>query len=232
VNAPINNWQAVQQEVLRRIHNKEWQAGELIPSEATLAQEFRCARTTVNRALRAVAEDGLLDRRRRAGTRVALHPVRKATLPIPMIRQEIENRGQRYSYSLLEQHYCAPPTEVKARMRLASASEILYIAALHLADGKPYVFERRWINSSVVAGVAEADFSQQSANEWLLLHTPLSRGDIAFSASLASAQEADVLGVPPSSALFIIERDTWDEANSITSVRLCYAPGYRLYTEI
>ena len=73
--------------------NRIWKPGELIPNEADLAIEFGCARATVNRALRALAETGILDRRRKAGTRVALHPVRKVTLEIPIIRHEVEQKA-------------------------------------------------------------------------------------------------------------------------------------------
>ena len=89
----INTWQDVQREVLGRIQNRVWKPGDIIPNEVDLAKEFGCARATVNRALQAVADSGLLDRRRKAGTRVAVNPVRKATLEIPIIRQEIEQRG-------------------------------------------------------------------------------------------------------------------------------------------
>jgi DNA-binding GntR family transcriptional regulator len=81
-------WQAIQAEALRRIRDREWKPGEAIPHEAELAGEFGCARATVNRALRELAEAGLLERRRKAGTRVSLNPVRKATFEIPIIRQD------------------------------------------------------------------------------------------------------------------------------------------------
>ena len=70
----------------QRIYSRQWQPGELIPNEADLAIEFGCARVTMNRALRALAETGLLDRRRKVGTRVTLNPITKATLQIPVIR--------------------------------------------------------------------------------------------------------------------------------------------------
>jgi len=82
----LRNWQGVREEVLRRIHARVWAPGDLLPTETELAAEFGCARTTVNRALRTLAESGLLDRKRKAGTRVVRHPVRKATLSIPVIR--------------------------------------------------------------------------------------------------------------------------------------------------
>ena len=97
----FNNWQAVQDEVLRRINNRLWKPGDLIPNETELATEFGCARATVNRALQNLADSGLLDRRRKAGTSVAKHPVRKATLDIPVIRNEIISKGLAYRYSLI-----------------------------------------------------------------------------------------------------------------------------------
>ena len=69
------SWLGVQEEVLRRIRDREWQPGEQIPNEADLALELNCARTTVNRALRSIADSGLIQRRRKAGTFVALNPV-------------------------------------------------------------------------------------------------------------------------------------------------------------
>ncbi len=71
-------WQSIRAEGLRRIHDGLWAPGARIPDEADLAGEFGCARATVNRALRSLAEDGFLERRRKGGTRVALTPVRKA----------------------------------------------------------------------------------------------------------------------------------------------------------
>ena len=84
--APVG-WQSVHAEVLRRIRSREWLPGALIPNETDLAAEFGCARATVSRALRELADAGLLTRRRKAGTHVALNPVRKATLQIPVIHE-------------------------------------------------------------------------------------------------------------------------------------------------
>ena len=85
-------------EVLRRLNTRIWKPGDLLPHEAELATEFGCARSTVNRALQAIAEEGLVERRRRGGTRVVIRPERKATFNIPVIRTQIENRGHTYGY--------------------------------------------------------------------------------------------------------------------------------------
>ena len=49
-----------------------WKQGCLITVEAALAKEFGCARATVNRVLRELAQEGILERRRKAGTRVVI----------------------------------------------------------------------------------------------------------------------------------------------------------------
>jgi GntR family histidine utilization transcriptional repressor len=232
MGAPIKNWQAVQQEVLDRISSRVWKPGELIPNEAELASEFGCARATVNRALQNIADSGLLERRRKAGTRVATHPVRKATLDIPIIRKEITGKGNAYRYSLIKTETVAPPQSMAARMRLAADEKILHLICLHMANGKPYVFENRWINQNVVPAVSGVDFSNHSPNEWLVENVHFTAGDITFSALSATSVEAEILSCELGEGLFVIDRSTWKGDQAITSVRLVFAPGYRMHTNI
>ncbi|WP_420408415.1 GntR family transcriptional regulator [Hoeflea sp.] len=228
----IKSWQAVQAEVLRRINSREWKPGEFIPHEAELSREFGCARATVNRALRGLAESGLLDRRRKAGTRVALHPVRKATLAIPVIRLEIESKGQSYRHQVLTRGPAVPPAGIRARMRTEPGVKLMHLVTLHMADGKPYVFGDRWINPEAAPGIETADLTSLSANEWLVRNIPFEGGDFTFSAMTAGSREAEILACPEGEGLFVIERSTWNQAQVITSVRLTFSPGYRMHTEI
>ena len=224
----FKSWQAVQEEVRSRINARVWKPGELIPNEADLAAEFGCARATVNRALRTLAEAGVLDRRRKAGTRVALHPVRKAMLSIPIIRQEIEDRNARYGYALIAAKADLPPPDIRAKMRLPPGTKAQWIAALHLADGEPFVYETRWVNRAAVARIDKADLSQISANEWLVTNAPFTHGEIAFSALTATAEVAAHLNTTPGMAVFALDRLTWNGEMAVTAARLIYHPGYRM----
>lgn len=231
MNSPaFRDWQSVQHEVLRRIRTRMWQPGEMIPNEAELAVEFGCARTTVNRALRSLADAGWLDRRRKAGTRVAAQPIAKATLSIAVIRHEIEERGQKYSYQRVARKLSVPPLDVSAAMRMPAESEMLFVRALHLADDAPYALESRWINPQVVPEAQNEPFQNVSANEWLLCHAPYTDGEIAFSAVNAGTDEAQLLTCAEGAALFAIDRLTWDGDASVTKVRLLFAPGHQMRT--
>lgn len=231
MNTPtIRNWQGVQDEVLRRIHSREWMPGELIPNETELAIEFGCARTTVNRALRSLADSGRLDRKRKAGTRVAAEPVGKATLDIAVISTEVEARGQKYGYQLIERTQAIPPVIVRAAMKVSADRPLLHIQALHLADDRPYAREDRWINTEAVPQALDESFEAVSANEWLLKHAPYTHGEIAFCATGATVDESRSLDCPEQSALFAMDRLTWDNGASVTKVRLVFAPGHQLRT--
>lgn len=229
---PSVTWQTIQQEALRRIRDREWRPGEMIPHEAALAEEFGCARATVNRALRELAEAGFLERRRKAGTRVPLNTIRKATFEIPIIRHDVEGRGAVHGYRLLERAEKPAPAEIAEKLRLQPRARLLYLAALHMADGAPFCFEDRWLNPPAVDGLADADFTAISANEWLVQNTPLSGGDIEFFALPADARHARMLGCAEGTALFAIDRTTWAGAVPITAVRLVYRPGYHMTTAI
>jgi GntR family histidine utilization transcriptional repressor len=226
----FRNWQSVQDEVLRRIHAREWKPGDLIPNEADLAIEFGCARSTVNRALRSLADSGLLDRKRKAGTRVAAQPVAKATLDIAVIRHEVEARGCKYGYQLIDRASVTPPLSVSGPMLTAAVDKLLHVRALHLADDAPYAIEDRWINTGIVPQAMDEDFAAVSANEWLLKHAPYTHGEIAFSSVQVGQDDAAILDVPAQSAAFAIDRLTWDGKASVTKVRLLFTPGYQLRT--
>lgn len=224
-------WQSVRTEALRRIAAREWPPGAQIPHEADLATEFGCARATVNRALRDLAEAGYLERRRRSGTRVPLTPVRKATFEIAIIRKDIEGKGQRHGYRLLSDDTAPAPPFVQAALKLTSALPLRHVCALHLADDMPYCLEDRWLNPAF-AGADKVVFDTISANEWLVRNLAFSGGDFAFYATPADPALARLLACPPGAALFAIDRTTFSAADPITAVTLTYAPGHRMVTSV
>lgn len=204
----------------------------MIPNEAELAEQFGCARATVNRALRGLAEAGYLDRRRKAGTRVALNPVRKATLHIPVIHEEVETKGGHYGYALISRRLALPPLPVRSLLRLAAQDQLLQIRALHLSDGQPYAFEDRWVNPRAVPALLEQDLEQVSANAWLVRNMPYTKGTLSLAAAAADAETARVLGCMTGEPTFTLERTTWMGDQPITWVRLSYPPGHRITTEL
>lgn len=226
------SWQSIHDELRRRIVDGIWQPGELIPAEERLAEEFRCARATINRALRGLADSGLLDRRRRAGSRVATEPSRYATLKIDIIRLEVERRGLPYRHVVTESTAVPAPERIQYRMNLDAGSHLLYICTLHMASERPIIYEERWLNPAVLPGIFAIDFTAISANEWLVRNVMFTRGDISFCAANLTEREAELFNAEPDEAAFVIERTTWQDDRCITSVRLLHQPGFSMRAEL
>jgi GntR family histidine utilization transcriptional repressor len=222
--SPSRSYRDIKVEILDRVRTGLWPLGGIIPGEEALAAEFGCARVTVNRALRELAAEGVVERKRRAGTRVVQGHRRAARIDIPLIRTQIEARGSTYRYVLLSREILTAPETVRAQLSLEPGTEALHLRCLHFSDGSPYQLEDRWINLSAVPSARPESFEQISPNEWLVREKPLSEAEHTFLAANAGEDEATLLGLALNDALFVIERRTWLADQTITWVRLIH-PG-------
>lgn len=227
----LHTWQSLYDVISQRIIDGVWKPGDLIPKEVELATEFGCARATVNRALRQLANEGSLERRRKAGTRVTRYPVRKATLDIPIIRLDVQQNGMVYSQTILNRERKIPPKSIKSIFD-GNIAKPLYITSLHRADGAPYAYEKRWVNIDAIPKILNENFSDISVNEWLVENALLTKGEITFSAKNAMKMDADILGVEVGAAIFVIQRSTWNGPTLITTVRLAYNQDFKMSTYI
>lgn len=228
----LSSWRAVLAELERRIAEGDWRPGELIPKEVDLAGEFGCSRATVNRALTALVGAGLVERRRRAGSRVALAPVRRGVFDVPIIRREVEALGAAHAHLVLSAKDEKPPAPIAGRFGAPAPKRLFHIRTLHLADGRPWVFEDRWLSRAEAPDIAALDLEALSVNEWLVRTVPMTACDLVFRAENATAEEAEILDLPIGAALFITERTTWRSDAPITYVRLAAGPGYSLKSRL
>jgi GntR family transcriptional regulator, histidine utilization repressor len=223
-------YKEVKSDILAKIVKGDWGPGYLVPNEVDLAVAYGCARATVNRAMRELADDGIIERRRKAGTRVRMTPVRQARFDIPIVRDEVEEKGADYRYTLVSREVDLAPDWLRARLQLPAGGKALHLICMHYADGVPYEHEDRWINLSALPTAEAADFVMQGPTEWLLATIPFSKVEINLSAGLADQKLADYLACSVGDPVFLAERSTWWEGDAVTHVRLSYRPGYRLTT--
>ncbi len=224
------SFQDVRDAVIDRIQTRVWPQGTLLPTEVELAGEFGCARATVNRALRELAEQGIVTRKRKGGTRVVTSPVKQAKLPIAVVRQTIEEMNATYRYARVSRSLIDCPPWLQAKISLEPASQILHVQCMHHADNRPFQFEDRWINVDAVPHVADEGFESAGPNEWLLAEVPFSNAEIAFSAIPATGPLTVFMAVPEGTPLFQMERTTWFRDKPVTFVRMTFHQGYQMRT--
>lgn len=218
--------------IRERIISGEWTPGALIPTEEDIAEEYKCSRTTVNRALQALAEAGLIERKRGAGTRVTLGLVKRAQFDIAIVRREIEATGAAYSHRVVLNETRPAPGYVTNRLHLRPKRKAVHLQTVHLTDRRPYAFEDRWVNLDAAPGIADAPLDNISANEWLVREVPYSSGEISFTAEIADGRIAEYLETSPGAAVMCMERTTWLGDKFVTTMKLFYKQGYALRTTL
>ena len=174
---------------------------------------------------------GLVERRRKAGTRVVQRQSRDTVLNIPIVRHEIAQRGGNYRYLLIDRRQATPPDRVRAELSLGGNAVALHVLSLHFAVGKPYQLEDHWISTEAVPKADDEGFEAVSPNEWLLEEVPYTSAEHVFRAAQPSDEERRHLDLDRNEPVFVIERTTWLAETPVTHVRLVQlADSFRLVT--
>ena len=209
-----------------------WPPGALMPSEAELVALFGFSRMTVNRALRELQAEGLVQRSQGVGTFAApLHQV-SSTLTIRDLQEEISARGHLHHAVVHLQRSEPAPEPLAAQLGVAVGAAVFHTLIVHHENGLPLQCEDRFVNPGCAPGYLDADFTQTTPTRYLFEHTALWRAQYSIEAARATAQEAQLLGIAPDEPCLVVVRRTFTRDAAITIARLVH-PGsrYRLSGE-
>ena len=209
-----------------RILSGEWQPGFRIPFEVDLAEQYKCSRMTVNKALTQLAKTGLIERRRKSGSYVTQPRAQSAVLEIRDIKLEVQSLGLAYDYRLMSKTRRRSTGDDKLRLGLPAAASILEVNCTHFGGVRPFCFEQRLINLTAVPDAAEETFEVEAPGPWLLNRVPWSAAEHTIRAIAADEMIATALAIPSGTPCLTVERRTWSNGSYVTHVRLIY-PGER-----
>ena len=224
--APGAPYTRVKQHLKDGLASGRWPAGALMPSEAELVLEFGVSRMTVNRALRELQAEGLVDRAQGLGTFAAqLHKV-SSTLTIHDLHEEIVGRGHHHEAQVHLQRSEAAPAALAAQLGVECGAPVFHTLIVHLENGVPLQCEDRYVNPTAAPGYLQADFTRTTPTHVLFESTALWRAQYSIEAARPTAQEARLLGVDADTPCLIVVRRTFTRERPITIARLVH-PGTR-----
>jgi GntR family transcriptional regulator len=188
--------------------------GDALPSESELAARFGVSRMTARQAVQNLAGEGLVQRRRGAGTFVAPRPMHRHEGSLLSFTEDMARRGKRASSRLLEAGLRSASTADAEALHLPEGGRVVVIRRLRCADDVPLALEHAVLPADC-AGVLASDLEHGSLHESLhrLGRTP----DMAtswISARPATTGEAKLLGVPARTALLVERRIIHDVAGA------------------
>jgi GntR family histidine utilization transcriptional repressor len=209
----------IRADIERRILSGAWPPGHRIPFEHEIMQQYGCARMTANKAIAALAQDGLIVRRRRVGSFVAEPRTHAVVLEIPDLEACIRDRGQRYQLQLIARRRRQPQRSRPSEITLAAGGELLELQCLHRADGRAFALEERLISLAAVPEALAVDFAREAPGTWLLAHVAWTQAEHRIFAINASREVARRLELEERDACLVLERKTWRARAHITHVK-------------
>lgn len=223
-------YQQIRRALARPILDGRWPPGLKLPSEHALTDLLGASRMTVNKAIAQLAQEGLVVRRRKAGTFVASQTEEHALLRISDVAEEIAAASHTYRYALRHTRKLRLPAAAERDVGLTPGGEVLMLECLHYADDTPAMLEERWIDLTAVPMAGDADFATEPPGPWLIRRVPWSEAQHTIQAHNAGAREAAALAIAKGAACLVVERRTWQESGRlrqpVTFVRMTY-PGDR-----
>ncbi len=207
-----------------------WRPGALMPSEAELVARFGVSRMTVNRALRELQTEGLVDRVQGVGTFAAHRTRVSSTLTIRDLHEEIEARGHRHHADVHIRREERAAVALARQLGLAEGSPVYRTLIVHHDNGVPLQCEDRYVNPACAPDYLQVDFSRTTPTHYLLEVAPLWEAQYTIQAGAPTRQEARLLNIGADEPCLIVVRRTVSRGVPITLARLVH-PGSRYQLE-
>jgi len=225
-SAPQAPYARVKQFLKKELSHGRWPPGALMPSEAALVAKFGVSRMTVNRALRELQGEGLVDRVQGVGTFAApLHRV-SSTLTIRDLHEEIVERGHRHRAEVHVAREEPASAALAQRLGLEPGAPVFHTLIVHHENGVPLQCEDRYVNPACAPDYLGVDFTQTTPTHYLLEVAPVWEAQYSIEASAPTVQEAVLLGIGDDEPCLIVIRRTVSRSVPVTIARLVH-PGTR-----
>ena len=225
-NQGLALYQQIKDFIAGRIQDGTWKAGDRLPSESELVQQFGMSRMTVNRALRELVGQGRIRRIAGVGSFVADDKPQSNLLQITSLAQDIRARGHDYACEVISVERISAALEVAAALGLATGASVFHSVCIHKEDGVPMQLEDRFVNPAMVPGYVQQDFTQEQPSDFLVRTVIFDQMEHVVDAVLPTPEQAQLLQMEPGQPCLLLTRRTWQRDVPITLVR-CWHPGTR-----
>lgn len=219
-------FQTIKDYLLREIQKGTWKEGDAIPSEAALAQQFNVSRMTVNRAVRELTTEQILNRIQGSGTYVAQQKYQATLVAIKSIADEIRSRGHQHRSELHELVEVEANEQLAQQFQVQPGHALFHSVIVHFENDIAIQVEDRWVNSILAQDYLTQDFATKTPNEYLMAVAPLQGVDYSIEAVIPPKTIADMLQISSKESCLVLHRKTRSQ-NQIATIVTMWHPGNR-----
>lgn len=155
-----------------RISEAGFKAGDKLPTERDLVEEFGVARMTVRHALDLLQLEGLVERRRgrAGGTFIRGVPPRVQMTRIEGFMPQLRERNLTVSSDVRAAELRKAPLNVAQALEIGFEQPVFYIQRFRSVDATPLLIEHSYFPADLVPGMLECDLGgsmyELLGNQW------------------------------------------------------------------
>ncbi|MDO5032716.1 GntR family transcriptional regulator [Corynebacterium sp.] len=199
--------QVIAAQLRQQIRNGTLPPGAAIPSEATLCEEFHCARGTIRQAIATLRNEGLVSSGQGRRTRVLDTVPTQSFDGVISFSQWCKNSGIEPGQRTQWVTRCAAGAELAAHLEIDEEDHVVSVYRLRLMDGEPAMVER--LNYPLSVGKHILTFDTDSGSiyqELLRCEVDIAYATRTIDAIPANKEDAALLGVAEGTPLLRVRR--------------------------
>lgn len=205
-------YKRIQDAILKRLEAGQLKPGDVVDSERELARIHGVSLMTARHALAGLEREGMVVRRRGAGTFVA--PPKIHFNKLMSYTEQMAGRGLGISSKLLALTIVDTEHEVAARLALPSTSRLVKIERLRLGGEEPFAIETCYLSAAEFGDLTRARLDRVSLFS-VLEHDyglEIAHADEEIDATTADPHTSRLLGIPHDSSVLRIRQEIYSTA--------------------
>jgi len=194
-------YKRIQNVIRRRIETGQLKPGDVVDSERELAKLHKVSLMTARHALVDLAREGVVERRRGAGTFVA--PPRIQFNKLMSYTEQMSSRGLTAQSKIVSSGVLDDEPDIAARLSLSATSHLTMIERVRKAGDEPFALESCYLPAQEFPGLISASLERGSLFSTLenRYGVELAYADEEIDATAADPKTAELLAVPRGSPL-------------------------------
>lgn len=224
LNCAQPRYSQVKSHLLKLISGGELKPNDRVPSENELVAALGVSRMTVNRALRELADEGVVVRLPGVGTFVADSRPHSNVMRVRNIADEIRARGHTHSAKVVTLEEVTANARLVERLEVRPGDKLFHSVILHLESGQPIQVEDRYVCPRLAPDYLNMDFTTITPNVYLTKVAPLHTAEHVIRAMHPTRQVQRLLGIGEHEPCLVIYRRTWTNGRPVSLAELIH-PG-------
>lgn len=224
--ARIPRYRQVKELIIRQISSGKLKPHDRVPSENELVDSTGVSRMTANRALRELTDEGYVERVAGVGTFVADFEAASHVLEVRNIADEILDRGNVHSASLLASGRTSADPGAAEALQTTTGATLFHVRLVHHENRLPVQLEERYVLPDFAPDFLQQDFTAITPSAYLSSVSPLQEAEHVVRATMPDALTRKTLAMTVEEPCLVVSRRTWAHGRPVSFARL-FHPGSR-----